>query len=75
MHLETPVLPTALSKSSRIRLAPNSRNSLPVSVLECFSAFETGIFFPEFSSAEFGALARGFWKVMAFYVPKHPWTP
>ena len=26
-------------KSSRIRLAPNSRNSLPVSVLECFPAF------------------------------------
>ena len=25
------------------------------------AANETGIFFPEFSSAEFGALARGFW--------------
>ena len=35
--------------------------SLPVFALECFSANETGIFFPEFSSAEFGALARGFW--------------
>ena len=30
---------SAKAQNSRIRLAPNSRNSLPVSVLECFPAF------------------------------------
>ena len=32
---------------------PNSWDCLPVFALECFSANETGVFFPEFSSAEF----------------------
>ena len=36
-------------------------DSMPVLALECFSAYGTGVLVSEFSSAEFGALARGFW--------------
>ena len=42
LRLETHVLPIALCKSTRIRLVPNSGDSLPVFALECFSAFDTG---------------------------------
>ena len=42
LRLETPILSTALCKSSRIRRKPNSGDSLPVFALECFYAFDTG---------------------------------
>ena len=61
MHLETPVLSAAVCKKLKNSAKQNSWGSLPVFALECFSANETGIFFPEFSSAEFGALAHGVW--------------
>ena len=50
--IEIPLIyATAECQNLRIRLVPNSGDSLPVFALECFSANETGVLISEFSTS------------------------
>ena len=48
---------------------------MSVLALDCFSAFETGIFFPEFSSAEFGGFGSRRLISQSFLGAKAPLQP